>query len=229
MAIGRVNTGGGGGGKAYAAITVTYPEGSVCTCSNGAKTLKAKDTSGKYMFLVPESGTWTVNSTDGTQTASKAEEVTEQYQMLSVSLSYQVILFENGQISELLGGLRNISLDTYKINGNNIQCVESGSNTGTSTGYGSFTLAVDLTDRTNLYIEAAAGSYGTNQKFGVAAHGSTSFVASANKTKNGSEVLTIPVDALSGTYDILFAIWGYGDYSTGALTTSVSISKIWAV
>lgn len=222
-------TGGGGSNKAYAVITVIYPVGSLCTCSNGSKTLKAKDTFGKYMFLVPEGGTWTVSSTNGTQTASKAVEVTEQYQMLSVSLSYQVVLFENGQISELLGSLKNVSLGTYAITDNKIRCVETGTNTGTRTGYGTFTLAIDLTDKENLYIEAAAGTYGTNQRFGVAAHGSTNFVAYASKTQNGSETVTIPVGDLTGSYDVVIAVWAYGDYSTGALTTEVNVSKIWAV
>lgn len=76
--IGRTNAGGGGGtGKAYAAISVTYPIGSVCTCSNGSKTLKAKDTSGSFLFLVPSGGEWTVSCTDGTDTAYAIADVVE--------------------------------------------------------------------------------------------------------------------------------------------------------
>ncbi len=217
---------GGGGGSVYAAISVTYPEGSVCTCTDGVKTLTAKDTSGKYIFLLPGAGAWTVSCTDGIARAAVSVEPGERYSHESVTLSYETVLFENGELSPLLGSLRNISLDTYKLADGVIRCVESGSNTGTSKGYGSFSLPIDLTGRTALCIETEADAYGTNQCFGVATRGTTTFVASANKTRNGSELLTIPVDKLSGTYDIVFAVWAYGDYSTGALTTSVKVSGI---
>ena len=36
-----------GGGTPYAVIGVTYPSGSVCTCTNGTLTLTAKGTGGK--------------------------------------------------------------------------------------------------------------------------------------------------------------------------------------
>lgn len=40
----------GGGNKIYASIVVIYPEGSICTCTNGTKTYTAKNTSGKWVF-----------------------------------------------------------------------------------------------------------------------------------------------------------------------------------
>lgn len=46
-------------GKIYAVIGVTYPSGSTCTCTNGAKTLTAKDTTGRARFVIPSAGTWT--------------------------------------------------------------------------------------------------------------------------------------------------------------------------
>lgn len=88
MAIGRTNV--GGGGKAFAVISATYPAGSTCTCTNGTKTLKAKETSGSFLFLIPEAGAWTVSCTDGTDTTSKNVDITEQYQTENVILSYRV-------------------------------------------------------------------------------------------------------------------------------------------
>lgn len=86
MAIGRVNT--GSSGKLFAVIAVTYPEGSICTCSNGTTTLTAKDTSGKVLFNVPSVGTWTVSCTDGSETASEPVSITTAGQVKSVELSY---------------------------------------------------------------------------------------------------------------------------------------------
>lgn len=72
----------------YAIISVTYPEGSVCTCSNGSTTLTAKDTSGKAMFVIPAAGTWTVKAIKGSQSASKAVSITAEGQVATVTLAY---------------------------------------------------------------------------------------------------------------------------------------------
>ena len=85
-----------GGGTPYAAIGVTYPSGSVCTCTNGTLTLTAKDTTGKAIFVIPSAGTWTVTATDGTNTKSESVEITTEGQSVSVTLSYQLHLFEAG-------------------------------------------------------------------------------------------------------------------------------------
>lgn len=76
-----------GGEKIRSIIAVTYPEGSICTCSNGTKTLKARDTSGKALFNV-STGTWTVSCTDGSETASETVSITAEGQVKAVELSY---------------------------------------------------------------------------------------------------------------------------------------------
>ena len=83
---------GGGSGKLFSVIAVTYPEGSVCTCSNGTKTLKARDTSGQALFNV-SIGTWTVSCTDGSRTKSTQVSITADGQNVSVTLQYQFWLF----------------------------------------------------------------------------------------------------------------------------------------
>ena len=72
-----------------ATISVTYPAGSTCTCSNGADTLTAPNTTGSYTFTVPSAGTWTVKSTNGTDTAQQAVSITTNGQSASVTLSYK--------------------------------------------------------------------------------------------------------------------------------------------
>ena len=85
---------GGGGGTPYATIGVTYPSGSVCTCTNGTLTLTAKDTSGKALFVIPSAGTWTVTAVKGSQSASKAVRITAEGQVETVTLSYELVLFD---------------------------------------------------------------------------------------------------------------------------------------
>lgn len=87
---------GGGSGKLFAAIGVTYPVGSAVTCTNGTKTLTAKTTSGQWVFAIPEAGTWTVTATDGTSSKSESVSITKEGQWESVELSYRYYLFKEG-------------------------------------------------------------------------------------------------------------------------------------
>jgi len=89
-----------GGAKLFAAIGLTYPEGSTVTCTNGTRTLKAKNTSGQWVFAIPAAGTWTVTATDGTSSKSEAVEITAEGQCVSVILSYEFVLFDGGAIVE---------------------------------------------------------------------------------------------------------------------------------
>ena len=85
-----------GVGTPYAAIGVTYPSGSVCTCTNGTLTLTAKDTSGKAIFVIPSAGTWTVKAVKGSQSKSKAVSITAEGQVETVELTYGLYIFKNG-------------------------------------------------------------------------------------------------------------------------------------
>ena len=80
----------------YAIIGVTYPEGSVCTCSNGSVTLTAKDTTGKALFVIPTAGTWTVKAVSGSKSTSKAVSITAEGQVETVELTYGLYIFKNG-------------------------------------------------------------------------------------------------------------------------------------
>ena len=92
---------GGGTSKVFAVIGVSYPEGSTCTCTDGTKTLKLKDTSGQGIFLIPYAATWTVMCYDGADYGSsenkKSEnvEITTEGQIENIVLNYQLVLFDS--------------------------------------------------------------------------------------------------------------------------------------
>ena len=86
----------GGVGKVYAVISVTYPSGSTCTCTNGNKTLTAKDTTGKALFVIPSAGTWTVTAVSGSKSKSKAVSITAEGQVETVTLTYELYIFKSG-------------------------------------------------------------------------------------------------------------------------------------
>lgn len=80
----------------YAIIGVTYPEGSVCTCSNGSVALTAKDTSGKAIFVIPSAGTWTVKAVKGSQTKSQNVSITAEGQVATVTLGFALDVYNAG-------------------------------------------------------------------------------------------------------------------------------------
>ena len=100
----------------YAIIGVTYPEGSVCTCTNGTLTLTAKGTSGKVLFAIPFAGTWTVKAVKGSQSASKAVSITAEGQVETVELTYELVLFDGangGDATAITGGWKLSENYTY--------------------------------------------------------------------------------------------------------------------
>jgi hypothetical protein len=97
-------SGGSGTGKLFAAIGVTFPAGSTLTCTNGTKTLKAKTTSGQWVFAIPAAGTWTVKAVSGSNTKSQSVSITKEGQFESVTLSFQLILFDGGDNTAVTGG-----------------------------------------------------------------------------------------------------------------------------
>lgn len=101
--IGRTNTGGGGAGG-YAFIVADWPVGSTCQAvrSGDGKTLKAKGTTGHFVFRLPKpitagvAETWTVSCTNGSETASRAVTISSEGQSETVMLAYNFYLVQNG-------------------------------------------------------------------------------------------------------------------------------------
>ena len=87
---------GGGGSKVVASITVSYPVGSTLTCTLGSKVLTAKDTSGKWVFGLPSTGSWVVKAAKGSQSTTKTISITAEGQVKNVELVYQVYIFKAG-------------------------------------------------------------------------------------------------------------------------------------
>lgn len=230
MAIGRVNTGGSGTGKLFAVIAVTYPAGSVCTCTNGTKTLKAPDTGGKALFNV-KAGTWTVTATDGTDTASKAVDISAEGQNEIVTLSYLVYYYNEGdQCTEVTGGwIKTGTGGTLTFNpafmtlvANSYQNLTDASTVNT----------VDLTDiKTLCFSVKSATTYGTQgyPRVGIATKNNPSSSNAsgwaASKTLSASssfQIVRIDVSSLNGNYYIVF---GGVNGDSGAAT--IEVQAVW--
>jgi hypothetical protein len=71
-----------------ATVVIDYPEGSVCSCTNGIITYTAPDTSGLWYCVVSDTGQWIISCTDGEYVKSKTIEVAPSDTYVDVKLSY---------------------------------------------------------------------------------------------------------------------------------------------
>ena len=209
---------------AYAVIGVTYPSGSTCTCTNGSKTLKAKDTSGKALFVIPSAGTWTVKAVSGSKSTSKTVSITAEGQVETVTLMFETILFDGGDNIGVTGGW------TYTI---------------TNSGYaGSFAREDNLTVDTTLYWlpgrtwntegtdqKNRNGYAHTKNKIDVTNYNTITAVSNYAKghltVGNASVALkvgtvSLDISALTGSYEVRL-----GDTVSGDTCSEVEISKLY--
>lgn len=200
-----------------ATINITYPAGSTCTCSDGTTTLSAPDTSGTWTCIVPNAGTWTVTSTSGAETDSKAVTITTDGQSTSVELSYALFLFKPNAPSDIIAG-------EWEIPGNGTVTAEAELTVNSVNAYNSnrsFSARtkgqIDLTEYSTLQATCKA-SGGSNTKLEV--YSGSSVVAS---TAIGTDLTTVTVDisALSGLHSI-----GFGGSHTAYLTITYTATEI---
>lgn len=215
---------GGGTSKAYAAIGVSYPEGSTCTCTDGAKTLKLKNTSGQGIFLIPYAATWTVTAVSGSKSTSKTVSITAGGQVETVTLTFETILFDGGDNTSVTGGW------AYTI---------------TNSGYGSADVRGDnLTVGTTLYWLPGRGWNGggtdqknrsgyahTKNKIDVTNYNTITAVsnyAEGHLTVGNASValkvgtVSLDISALTGSYEVRL-----GDTVSGDTCSEVEISKLY--
>nr|DAW51216.1 MAG TPA: hypothetical protein [Caudoviricetes sp.] len=200
-----------------ATINITYPAGSTCTCSDGTTTLSAPDTSGTWACIVPNAGTWTVTSTSGTETDSKAVTITTDGQSISVELSYALFLFKPNAPSDIIAG-------EWETPGNGTVNAEAELTVKSVNAYnGDRTYSartkgqIDLTEYSTLQATCKA-SGGSNTKLEV--YSGSSVVASA---AIGTDLTTVTIDisALSGLHSI-----GFGGVHTAYATITYTATEI---
>lgn len=143
---------GGGGSKVVASIVVTYPAGSTCTCTLGSKVLTAKDTSGKWVFGLPTTGSWVVKATKGSQSTSKTISITAEGQSTIVTLAYEFYLFNKGKVPGIDWEVVNLKQDYATVSiGTTIQGSTTGAGGDTNQGWSvSSTTKINITGYTKL-------------------------------------------------------------------------------
>lgn len=200
-----------------ATINITYPAGSTCTCSDGTTTISAPDTSGTWACIVPNAGTWTVTSTSGTETDSKAVTITTDGQSTSVELSYALFLFKPNAPSDIIAG-------EWEMPGNSTVTAEAELVVKSVNNFNGNRIIsartkgqIDLTEYSTLQATCKA-SGGSDTKLEV--YSGSSVVAS---TAIGTDLTTVTVDisALSGLHSI-----GFAGNHTAYLTITYTATEI---
>ena len=207
-----------GGGIPYAVIGVTYPSGSVCTCTNGTRTMTAKDTTGKALFVIPSAGTWTVKAVKGSKSVSKAVKITTEGQVATVQLAYDLILFDGTDNTAVTGGLK-LQVGTYDSAVVSSAPISGGKITFNKTGYVGVYPAkkADITKYSTLRVElnfpvdslyvALAGIISTDATPQEAINASGGKHVAYQNLVKGANSLAIPIDKFSGSYQFLLAYY----------------------
>ena len=213
---------GGGGEKLFSIIAVTYPEGSICTCSNGTKTLKARDTSGKALFNV-DIGEWTVKAEDTAAGKSKSANVsiTEEGQSKSVDLYYALYLYNKGyQDTDVTGGLKGYAYGssssgstrvnpTVNYGDTDITVTNQAASNGTSASSLFTENAIDITNYNNLKINITKRSGNANTiGFGITKTKKDKFEYAAFLITDTTGEFSLDVSSIAGDYYIFVILSG---------------------
>lgn len=215
---------GGGDTAAFALIFAYFTPGQSCVCSNGAQTLYAGSTSGKWVFEVPSAGDWTVTSGDNlnkTVTISGAGEVKV--------VVLKMYLYSSGNLCEDITGGWDI-LHTYGDRTVNVAITNDTDSLAIvwqnnwTYGHGKAHVGpikpVDLTNIDLITIKCLAKNT-TNYFLGEpklfiasTANTTSNYAASLTLTKNSDVEQTLDVSNLAGKFYIMLYGSAAVEYNT---------------
>lgn len=216
-----------------ATISVTYPAYSTCTCQNGSTTLTDTNTGADaktVTFTVPNTGTWTVTATatDGSgQSKSTTVSITADGQSQSVTLSYELVLFNNGNDNtSVTGGWRSehfyASEQSFTINNNSINLYIY-NNDGSGGIEASTNNRISLSNYKTLNVNVSNISNGTCY-LGVSSNQNISASNNYTALNSGTTPGTYTIDISSISDSLYIKLKIISNHSKGA---SMAISKVW--
>lgn len=203
-----------------ATIIITYPAGSTCKATHtDGTTLTAPDTSGTWSCIVPSAGTWTVTASDGTNTKSQSVEITSEGQAISLVISYDLELYNNGSyivpFTAYAGTCGSVSSGTPTISNQSSHFVM----TMPSSTAGSYVSnsAVNITDYNTLILEYEHQASDTNSSWDCVIclmnkptdnWYSNYVMRKAIPLTSNKSVLTADVSGINGNYYVHLGIYG---------------------
>lgn len=214
---------GGGGGSAYAFVIVNYPAGSTVTCTNssGNKDLSATQ---KLFYIKKGTTSCTVTATLNGKSASKTVSNITEGSSSTVTLSYEYVVFADGQLNSEMGALT-LSYDkvggsTWTIVDGNLTLISAESSIR-GIAYGGFTNPVVVNaERRYLCFTVVQGS-GNNSEVGASTNngeGFSAYAATGDASADDPKNICIDLAAYYGNCYIKAYSWG---------GTTTKVSRIW--
>ena len=205
--------------RAFAYIDANFPAGSTCTCTNeDGKVLKAKDTAGHWVFTIPKAGVWTVTATNGAKSKSKDVNITTEGQSVSVTLSYDLVLFANGTIAAEAGSLSNAA--HCSISSGQIRVGAD----AYANGVGCFTNLLDLSGYSTLEVSIGSSKY-EGGRVGISSDKNMPTLSAEASKRNFIAYATTPANSVK-TVDISNLTSGYLKFDNQMWNTEYYIKKI---
>lgn len=203
---GRTNA---GAGSAFAVIDVTYIAGAICTCSNGTRTMKAKDDSGHWLFVIPKAGVWTVTATYNGGSKSETVNVSESKAYM-VNISELILYYYGNTYDDVTGGWKSAgggeSSGSFEVEEARLNVA-----VGYHGDRSAFTdKSIELTAYKTLEVEIAWNNTGTGHYpyMGVCSTkpGATpSYLASKKIDKTTKHIETLDITNITGANYIAFS------------------------
>ena len=210
----------------YATVSVTYPEGSTCTCTNAATGAAFADdgTTGQVLFIIPYAGDWTITSTanDGSgDAASKTVSINTEGQEEVVTLAYSLLLYDAGdECTSVTGGW---TLYAWGVSTAEKQsdCIYLFNNDGQEASATS-EKNIDMSDYNTLNVKLKSGWKTNSGYFEFSAGG-----ASKTTSSVGAKTYTLDISTVSSG-KITFRPYGlWSDDANQLSECGVYISRVW--
>lgn len=218
----------GGGTALFAAIGVTYPAGSTVTCTNGTTTLKAKTTSGQWVFAIPKAGAWTVSATDGTSTASQSVTISNEGQFATIALNYELYLFKGTtDVSAASGGWELWTGTGTLTTEDGVMTMSAAKGSGTTVKDGQYRhkKAFNASDYSTVTVETGSISAYVNSRCQIRVCDAEQNILATVTLKQGTTSYSLDISELSGECYVVFRVRSYWDGSTH-VAASLSVKEV---
>lgn len=200
----------GGTDKAFAVIDVIYSEGATCTCSNGTRTLNAKDTSGHFMFIIPDNGEWTVIAEKDGTSKSETVNVTESKAYV-VNISELMLYYYGNTYEENTGGWVSVYGNDEYVGSFTLEEMRMNIAVGYHNDRSAFiNTPIDLTSYKTLEVEIAWNDTNTGYQpyMGVCSArpgAKPSYLASRKVSNTAKHIETLDISSVTGVNYIAFS------------------------
>ena len=223
-----------------ATISITYPAKSTCVVKNSSGTTVASNTNTSsstktWTATVNATGTYTVTATatDGSgKTKSTTVSITAGGQTATVTLTYQIILFDNGVIGGIKWNSSEVDDATYCINSVSdvIQLsgmvYDNGTNLVVPSATRGISSAIDLTNynKVNVRVKQVLNNTGT-AKINVGTSSLGDQTATVNITLTAGQTSSLDISSVTGSKYISIYVRPTGGANANKI--DVKFDKVW--